>query len=59
MSPTTTSTNAFGLKCFDLMLENGKLVGNGKLVAWTTENVIVSIGINTDMHRAHWILGYG
>ena len=49
MSPATTSTNAFGLKCFNLML------GNGKLVAWTTENVIVSIGTNTDMHRAHSI----
>jgi len=44
-----TSTNAFGLKCFNLML------GNGKLVAWTTENAMVGIGANTDMHRAHSI----
>ena len=45
--PATTSTNAFGLKCFDLML------GNGRLLAWVTESMTVSVRTDIDTYCAH------
>ena len=46
-SPATTSTNAFGLKWFDLML------GNGRLLACVTESMTVSVRTVIDTYRAH------